>query len=161
MQSAADDAAAPKLSAARSAGGAAAAEAASAKLSPQFMKRVQVEIKHSHECQCETSFDGDVLMSFDSDNCQNLLCGCIGRVGTPFEGAFLAFEATLPPTFPFSPPKVLKLVWSSGQRLHPNIYANGRVCMDIINTFGSQGWVPTCLLKNVLLSLQSLLDEHP
>jgi ubiquitin-protein ligase len=31
------------------------------------------------------------------------------------------------------PPKVEKLVWSSGRRLHPNIYANGKVCIRIIN----------------------------
>jgi ubiquitin-protein ligase len=114
---------------------------AAAKMTTMFVKRLQKEIQTAQKEQDSPAFDGDVLMSFDPANSQSLHAACIGLCGTPFEGAFLAFSVTLPPNFAMEPPKVQKLVWSSGLRLHPNIYANGKVCMDIINTYGSQQWV--------------------
>jgi ubiquitin-protein ligase len=138
------------------------ASGAPAQLSQQFLKRRQSELKNAHKEQDKNpSFDGDILMSFDQANSQKILCGCIGSTGTPFEGAFLVFQMLLPPNFAFEPPKVEKLVWTSGRRLHPNIYANGKVCMDIINTFGSQQWVPTFSLMAVMRSVSSLLDSEP
>jgi ubiquitin-protein ligase len=106
-----------------------------------FVKRLQKEIQTAQKEQESPAFDGDVVMSFDPSNSQSLHAACIGCTGTPFEGALLAFHVTLPPSFAMDPPKVEKLVWSSGKRLHPNIYASGKVCMDIINTYGSQQWV--------------------
>ncbi len=140
----------------------AAGGGAAARLSPQFIKRLQTELKFAHKEQDNNaSFDGDIMMSFDQVNSQSVLSGCIGSAGTPFEGAFLVFQITLPPDFAFSPPKVEKLVWTSGRRLHPNIYANGKVCMDIINTFGAHQWVPTFTLLSVMRSVSSLLDSQP
>jgi ubiquitin-protein ligase len=135
---------------------------AAVRLSPQFIKRQQVELKQAHkEGEKSESYDGDILMSFDKFDSQSVLSGCIGSTGTPFEGAFLVFQIHLPPNFAFDPPKVEKLVWTSGRRLHPNIYASGKVCMDIINTFGSQQWVPTFTLLSVMRSVSSLLDSQP
>ena len=132
-----------------------------AKLAQAFVRRHQQEMKTANKEQNAAAFDGDVLMSFDPADSQNVLCGCIGSTGTPFEGAFLVFQMRLPPDFAFQPPKVEMLVWSSGKRLHPNIYASGKVCMDIINTFGSNQWVPTFTLYAVMRSVLSLLDDNP
>jgi len=53
---------------------------------------------------------------------------------------------TKPPKVRFSPPL-----------FHPNVYPSGTVCLSILNE--DEGWKPAITLKDILLGVQSLLDE--
>ena len=39
---------------------------------------------------------------------------------------------------------------------HPNVYANGQVCLSIIN---EEGWVPGITVKQILQGIQDLLTN--
>lgn len=40
---------------------------------------------------------------------------------------------------------------------HPNVYPSGTVCLSILNE--DEGWKPAITIKDILLGVQSLLDE--
>lgn len=40
---------------------------------------------------------------------------------------------------------------------HPNVYPSGTVCLSILNE--DEGWRPAITVKEILLGIQSLLDE--
>jgi len=54
--------------------------------------------------------------------------------------------AANPPTGKFVPPL-----------FHPNVYPSGTVCLSILNE--EEGWKPAINIKEILLGIQSLLDE--
>jgi ubiquitin-protein ligase len=53
---------------------------------------------------------------------------------------------TKPPKCKFTPPL-----------FHPNVYPSGTVCLSILNE--DEGWKPAITIKEILLGIQSLLDE--
>lgn len=53
---------------------------------------------------------------------------------------------TKPPKCRFVPPL-----------FHPNVYPSGTVCLSILNE--EEGWKPAITIKDILLGIQSLLDE--
>lgn len=40
---------------------------------------------------------------------------------------------------------------------HPNVYPSGTVCLSILNE--DEGWKPAITIKDILMGIQSLLDE--
>lgn len=40
--------------------------------------------------------------------------------------------------------------------MHPHIYGNGHICLDILGT----GWTPACTIESIILSLQSMLSTN-
>ncbi|KAI9010140.1 ubiquitin-conjugating enzyme E2 G2 [Hyaloraphidium curvatum] len=87
-----------------------------------------------------------------------------GPEGTPYEGGI--FEATLhfPKDYPLSPP-VMRF---TGEMFHPNVYADGRVCISILHPPGedpnqyessNERWSPVQSIEKILLSVVSMLAE--
>lgn len=54
------------------------------------------------------------------------------------------------------------LTTDSGRvRFNPNLYADGKVCLSILNTWSGPGWTPSQTISSILLSVQSLMNEKP
>ncbi|RVW69392.1 putative ubiquitin-conjugating enzyme E2 39 [Vitis vinifera] len=88
----------------------------------------------------------------------------VGAVGTPYHDGLFAFDLAFPPDYPAHPPQVHYR--SFGLRLNPNLYANGRVCLSLLNTWvgrKKEKWDPSqSTVLQVLVSLQGLvLNEKP
>ncbi|KAF9738611.1 SUMO-conjugating enzyme ubc9 [Paraphaeosphaeria minitans] len=102
--------------------------------------------------------------------------GVPGKEKTIWEGGLFKLEVTFPEgTYP---PQKTPLASSSQPRLtseateyptkppkckftpplfHPNVYPSGTVCLSILNE--DEGWKPAITIKEILLGIQSLLDE--
>jgi len=86
----------------------------------------------------------------------------IGPPDTPYDGAMLHFRLKVPPDYPLKPPQVKFLSTDGGTlRIHPQLYADGKVCLSILGTWHGPKWSAILSLRNVLLSIQSLLNEEP
>ncbi|KAH3757074.1 ubiquitin-conjugating enzyme [Pelomyxa schiedti] len=94
----------------------------------------------------------------------------IGPPDTIYEGGFFHARLTFPPDYPLNPPKMkfITEIW------HPNVYANGDVCISILHPPGddkwgyesaSERWLPVHTVESILLSVISMLsspnDESP
>lgn len=78
----------------------------------------------------------------------------------------LSATMTFPPEYPDRPPKVLFAKIDGKPLFHPNIYPDGGTCLSIINPpesthgYGKGGtWTQVLTVKDVVLALQSFLDE--
>ena len=75
----------------------------------------------------------------------------IGPTETPYEGGIFKLKILFPADYPFKPPKIT----FETPIYHPNINANGGICLDILK----DQWSPALNITKVLLSICSLLDE--
>lgn len=64
----------------------------------------------------------------------------MGAEGTPYEGGLYFFDFQFPASYPADPPEAF--YHSGGIRINPNLYANGKVCLSLLNTW--MGKVSRC-----------------
>ncbi|KAL7009619.1 ubiquitin conjugating enzyme Ubc7/UbcP3 [Cystobasidiomycetes sp. EMM_F5] len=83
---------------------------------------------------------------------------------TPFEGGIFRAKLSFPKDYPLNPPKMR----FDPPILHPNIYADGNVCISILHSPGddpnmyessSERWSPVQNVNSILLSVLSMLAE--
>uniref|UniRef100_A0A914KKD9 E2 ubiquitin-conjugating enzyme n=1 Tax=Meloidogyne incognita TaxID=6306 RepID=A0A914KKD9_MELIC len=74
-----------------------------------------------------------------------------GPQDTPFEDGTFKLSLEFSEEYPNKPPQV-KFV---SKMFHPNVYADGSICLDILQN----QWSPTYDVAAILTSIQSLLDE--
>jgi ubiquitin-conjugating enzyme E2 Z len=98
---------------------------------------------------------------FDENNLYSAKAMMIGPSDTPYENGYYFFDITFPENYPFSPPAVKFCSTDGYIRFNPNLYANGKVCLSVINTWAGPSWTSCQNLSSVLLSIQSLLNKHP
>uniref|UniRef100_A0A286XDM4 E2 ubiquitin-conjugating enzyme n=2 Tax=Hystricomorpha TaxID=33550 RepID=A0A286XDM4_CAVPO len=74
-----------------------------------------------------------------------------GPEGTPFEDGTFKLTIEFTEEYPNKPPTVRFI----SKMFHPNVYADGSICLDILQN----RWSPTYDVSSILTSIQSLLDE--
>lgn len=78
----------------------------------------------------------------------------IGPPDSPYQGGIFSLDISFPVDYPFKPPKLQ----FTTKVYHPNINANGYICLDILK----DQWTPALSIAKVLLSVSSLLtDANP
>jgi len=85
----------------------------------------------------------------------------VGPSDTPYFGGYYFFEFNYPFDYPFSPPKVKYMTNDGITRFNPNLYKCGKVCVSILNTWNGDKWSSCQTINSILLTLCSLLNEHP
>jgi ubiquitin-protein ligase len=75
----------------------------------------------------------------------------IGPADTPFEDGTFRLSIIFDEQYPNKPPRVKFL----SQMFHPNVYASGELCLDILQN----RWSPTFDVSSILTSVQSLLND--
>lgn len=87
-----------------------------------------------------------------------------GPEDTPFGGGVFQAKLSFPHDYPLSPPKMK----FTSDVFHPNIYADGRVCISILHAPGddpmgyetsAERWSPVQSVEKILLSVVSMLAE--
>lgn len=73
----------------------------------------------------------------------------------------LCYDVIVITRYPEVPPLInIATTGSNTVRFNPNLYANGKVCLSILNTWRGRAeemWSPQCTLLQVLVSIQSLI----
>ena len=78
----------------------------------------------------------------------------MGPKDSPYEDGVFFMSITFPSDYPFKAPKCS----FTTKIYHPNINANGSICLDILK----DQWSPALTISKVLLSISSLLcDANP
>jgi len=101
-----------------------------------------------------------IYINFNEDNFLEANALIVGPNDTLYEGGFLFFKIIFPKNYPFSPPQI-KYIPNNKVRIHPNIYANGKVCLSILGTWSGPKWTSIMDVTTILLTIQSLLDNQP
>ena len=87
----------------------------------------------------------------DETDLYNWTASIIGLDDSPFQGGVFFLNVQFPKDYPFKPPKV-----SFTTRIyHPNINANGSICLVILK----DQWSPALTISKVLVYISSLLTD--
>jgi len=104
----------------------------------------------------------NIFLHYQPDYLFHIKALLIGTENTPYENGFYLFTLDFDPKkYPFKPPTVEFKTIHDKVRFHPNFYSTGKVCLSILNTWSGPKWTSCQTLTTILLSLQSLLIEHP
>ena len=79
-----------------------------------------------------------------------------GPSGTPYEDCLFLFDLRLPDNYPVSPPEVHYHSYCT-DRLNPNLYEEGKVCVSLLGTWtgkGNETWTSKSSVHQLLLSIQ-------
>lgn len=79
-----------------------------------------------------------------------------GPSKTPYEDGLFLFDIQLSSDYPRSPPLVHYISYSS-ERLNPNLYVEGKVCVSLLGTWmgrGTEVWGPNSTLLQLIVSIQ-------
>lgn len=85
------------------------------------------------------------------DNVMKWNAVIIGPSETPFEDGTFRLILQFDEQYPNKPP-VVKFIL---EMFHPNVYASGELCLDILQN----RWSPTYDVSSILTSIQSLLND--
>ncbi|ODV93500.1 hypothetical protein PACTADRAFT_52076, partial [Pachysolen tannophilus NRRL Y-2460] len=94
---------------------------------------------------------GGVSASPLPDNVMTWNAVIIGPADTPFEDGTFRLVLQFDEQYPNKPPSV-KFI---SEMFHPNVYASGELCLDILQN----RWSPTYDVASILTSIQSLLND--
>jgi ubiquitin-conjugating enzyme E2 A len=113
------------------------------------LKRITKELENLKKEQIE----GFVLTN--TENLWSWQGILYGPPDSPYEKGQFPFQITFENDYPVKPPSVKFLK----QIFHPNIYRDGKICIDILQ---SHEWSPSQNVRTIMLSLRSLfMDPNP
>tara|TARA_Y200000002_G_C22660971_1_gene655711 strand:- start:450 stop:1157 length:708 start_codon:yes stop_codon:yes gene_type:complete len=127
-------------------------------MSSLAVKRISADIKNIKRNKLE---DHNIHVFVDDEDIFKMKALIIGPEDTPYENGFYFFFLEIPKDYPLNPPKVKFINLNGNVRFHPNLYKCGKVCLSILNTWHGPGWTSVQTLSSVLLSIQSVMNEHP
>ncbi|KAK3055565.1 hypothetical protein LTR09_003485 [Extremus antarcticus] len=83
----------------------------------------------------------------------------VGPKGTPYENGLFEFDLFCPPNYPNEPPQMhIKTTGGGKHRFNPNLYADGKVCLSVLNTWQGAQWTPgQSTILQVLVSIQAMI----
>ncbi|CBY40928.1 unnamed protein product [Oikopleura dioica] len=112
----------------------------------------------------QNPLEGFHMIKYDEKCLFEWEIGVFGPPKTIYEGGFFPVKIRFPKEYPFRPPHVR----FTTPMFHPNVYADGAVCISILHSpindpmsgeLASERWSPSQSVRSVLLSIVSLLNE--
>lgn len=122
--------------------------------SQQFTRAVRFDHK-----LLRTSLPSGVWVKTYGDRLDLLSVMIEGPKKTPYEDGLFLFDFQLGKDYPRGPPLCHYISFCS-DRLNPNLYEDGKVCVSLLGTWpgkGSEMWSATSTLLQVIVSIQGLI----
>jgi ubiquitin-conjugating enzyme E2 Z len=121
------------------------------------MKRIFSDVKSIIEHPLE---DHGIYYKHDDENMLRGYCLFIPTEKSPYQYGNYLFTIEFPENYPYSPP-VMKFFTNNGHtRFHPNFYKNGKVCLDILNSWRGEEWTSCNTLSSVLINISPLFNTQ-
>ncbi|CAD7701519.1 unnamed protein product [Ostreobium quekettii] len=118
------------------------------------MRRIQGELRD----WLKAAPEGCALESYEPlTNWVVIMQGPEGGLARLYEGEVFRLQVRFPDRYPLEAPEVIFLPESP---IHPHIYTNGHICLDILYDGVNGGWSPALTVNKICLSLRSMLASN-
>lgn len=127
-------------------------------MSPNRMKEFMARVREEFSI-LSTSLPSDIFVKTFEDRMDLFSVMIKGPGNTPYEGGLFLFDVQLPADYPRVPPVVNYLSFCR-DRLNPNLYECGKVCVSLLGTWtgkGSENWGSKSNLLQLFVSIQGLI----
>jgi len=124
------------------------------------IKRIAKDVKYILNNEVSLSME-NIYYKHDEENVFKGYALIIGQKDTPYGYGYYFFEFDFPDNYPFSPPLVRYLTNDGSMRFNPNLYANGKVCLSVLNTWSGESWTSCQSINSILFTLSTVLCENP
>lgn len=121
-------------------------------------KRIFMDIKKFEKSNLDKS---GIYLNYDESNLTNMNLMIVGPSETPYQGGFYIFDLKFTEKYPFNPPNVVFKSYSNTDRMNPNLYTGGKVCLSILGTWNGPPWTPMMNIVSLALDLQIRLNKYP
>lgn len=117
----------------------------------RLMKEIKI-LKESNE----------MFIDVSDDNMKEFKIMFFGPCDSVFHNGVFLFKFNIEDDYPFSVPKVTFLTGGIvNARIHPNLYKEGKVCLSILNTWGTKEWSPLLTIEKIIITIKGILDNNP
>ena len=119
-----------------------------------FLKHVRKELK-----LLETSLPAGIVVRGYEDRMDLFSAMIHGPKNTPYEDGLFFFDFQLGPDYPTVPPQCHYVAFCT-DKLNPNLYEEGKVCVSLLGTWSGKGtetWTSDSNLLQLLVSIQGLI----
>lgn len=119
-----------------------------------FVKHVRKEIK-----LLQSSLPPGITVKGYEDRMDLFSAMIHGPKNTPYEDGIFFFDFQLGSEYPILPPSCHYISYCT-DRLNPNLYEEGKVCVSLLGTWSGKGtetWTPDSNLLQLLVSIQGLI----
>ena len=119
-----------------------------------FLKHVRKELK-----LLETSLPAGIVVRGYEDRMDLFSAMIHGPKNTPYEDGLFFFDFQLGPDYPAVPPQCHYVAFCT-DKLNPNLYEEGKVCVSLLGTWSGKGtetWTSDSNLLQLLVSIQGLI----
>jgi len=119
-----------------------------------FVKHVRKEIK-----LLQSSLPAGITVKGYEDRMDLFSAMVHGPKNTPYEDGLFFFDFQLGSDYPTLPPSCHYISYCT-DRLNPNLYEEGKVCVSLLGTWSGKGtetWTPDSNLLQLLVSIQGLI----
>ncbi|KAH8268675.1 hypothetical protein KR026_011633, partial [Drosophila bipectinata] len=120
----------------------------------QYQRAVQREYR-----MLQASLPPGVIVRAYEDRMDLMSVMMVGPKRTPYQNALFFFDFQMGREYPRHPP-VCHYISYCTERLNPNLYEEGKVCVSLLGTWSGRDtevWSPTSTMLQVLVSIQGLI----
>lgn len=100
----------------------------------------------------------DYFVVFNDDDLLKFDAYVVGPEDSLYRHKLVKLHFEIPREYPMKPPTV-KFVQHTGERIHPNLYVDGKVCLSILGTWQGEPWAYSMTVSQLTRLLNQ--PSHP
>lgn len=121
-------------------------------LNRKAIRRLGTEIASFKKCLPIHS-SSSVFVRVDENDIRRMRVAITGPEDTAYDSGIFVFDLYIVDTYPKTPPQ-MNIVNQGRFRFNPNLYADGKVCLSLLGTWGTNQWDVTSTLQQLFVSIQ-------